>query len=113
MENWERKLNQVNSPDSTVQSHRDKLRNKLKNAPATTHARRKISMITLSLLLVVGFSGLTIAYPGWAEDVYQYVIVRKITLHTEDGTEIKIRTIQAEFEPGSVVCDSLMAKPAR
>ncbi|MBU1638755.1 T9SS type A sorting domain-containing protein [bacterium] len=109
MENWEDKNLRVHTPDSIIESHRDGLRSKLGKMPPRRHSAVKRSALVMTLILVVGLSGLTAAYPGWAEDLYQTVIVRNFTLHLKDGGEIKIRTIQAECEPGSAVCDSLFA----
>lgn len=109
MENWEDKNLRVHTPGSIIESHRDGLRSKLGKMPQHSHRAAKRSALVMTLILVVGLSGLTLAYPGWAEDLYNKVIIRTITLHTEDGAEIHIKSIQTQCPPGQGFCDSLVA----
>ncbi|RQV98116.1 T9SS C-terminal target domain-containing protein [bacterium] len=107
MENWEDKNLRVHTPNSIIESHRDGLRNKLGKMSPRRHSAVKRSALVMTLILVVGLSGLTLAYPGWAEDLYQTVIVRTITLKL-DESELNIKTIMTEGDFNASSCDSLV-----
>jgi hypothetical protein len=62
MENWEQKFNNVQTPDGSVNSHRQALRNNLKNVKPRSRARS--SALIATLVLVLGLSGLTVANPS-------------------------------------------------
>lgn len=100
MDNFEKRLENVQAPGNTVESHRDALRNKLKNAPRSTRTRS--SMLALSVLFVIGISGLTIANPNWVSDVVKIVTHESHFTSADGKQEYHIKTMEIEGPADSV-----------
>jgi hypothetical protein len=96
MENWEKRLNQVQTPDSIVPSHRDGLRNKLQSASVHAGRRAIRSVVAFGLALLLVLSGLTVVYPGWAKDMWRVVLVQRIMIRTQEGHRISINKYESE-----------------
>ncbi|MBK6765423.1 MAG: T9SS type A sorting domain-containing protein [bacterium] len=100
MDNWEQKLNHVETPESSVDSHRDALRNKLKNVKPRSRARS--SVLVASLVLVLGLTGLTVANPEWVSNVVK-IVTREAHFTSEDGKqEYFVQTMEIEGPADSV-----------
>ncbi len=100
MDNFEKRLENVQAPGSTVDSHRDALRSKLKNAPR--RSRTRASMLALSALFVIGISGLTIANPNWVSDVVKIVTHESHFTSADGKQEYHIKTMEIEGPADSV-----------
>ncbi len=96
MEDWEKRLNQVQPPDSIVPSHRDGLRKKLQSTSVHTGHRAIRSIAALGLALLLVLSGLTVVYPGWAKDMWRVVLVQRIRIRTQEGHSITINKYESE-----------------
>jgi hypothetical protein len=96
MEDWEKRLNQVQPPDSIVPSHRDELRKKLQSTSVHTGHRAIRSVVAFGLALVLALSGLTVVYPGWAKDIWRVVLVQRIRIRTQEGHSITINKYESE-----------------
>lgn len=100
MDNWEQKLTHVETPESTVDSHRDALRNKLNNVKPRSRARS--SVLVAGLVLVLGATGMTIANPGWVDNVVR-VFTREAHFTSADGKqEYFVQTMEIEGPADSV-----------
>jgi len=95
MENWERRFDRAHTPDASVPSHRDALRQHLQSEKIPSH-RAGRSAATLTVLALVVLGGLTLAYPGWTKDVWNSVIVQTITFRTKDGATVVIKKFPDE-----------------
>ncbi|MBU0507702.1 T9SS type A sorting domain-containing protein [bacterium] len=95
MENWERRFDRMHTPDSSVPSHREALRKQLQsdNIPPRCGGR---TVVTMVMMAVVMFGGLTLAYPSWAKDLWHTVLVHTITFRTQDGHTVVIKKFPAE-----------------
>jgi hypothetical protein len=103
MENWERRFDRVQPPDSSVPSHRDGLRQKLQSEKFPMgHRRRTVATLSITALLLV--SGLTMVYPSWAKDLMKAAFVQTITLHTKDGHTVMIKKMTSD--QCSTICDT-------
>jgi len=113
MENWERRFDRVQTPDSSVPSHREGLRMKLLSG-RIPRGHRLHTAVTLSILAVVIFSGLTVVYPSWAKDLWKTPFVQTITLHTKDGHTVMIKKMTLD-QCGDIcdtsACDSSWKTP--
>jgi hypothetical protein len=99
MESWEKRLNQVQTPDSIVPSHRDGLRKKLQSASVYGGHRVLRSVAAAGLVFLLLLGGLTVVYPGWAKDAWESVLVKiDITIRTQDGHNISIRKYESEAD---------------
>ena len=105
MENWEQKFNHVQTPDGSVNSHRQALRDNLKNVKPRSNMRSSAMIATL--VLVLGLSGLTVANPNWVRDVYMKITSKEIRFTDEAGREVHIKTVQVDAPAGAVPEDVL------
>jgi hypothetical protein len=106
MENWERRFDRVQPPDSSVPSHREELRKKLQSdrIPAG-HSRRAMAAFGLAALVTLG--ALTLGYPSWAKDLWNTVAVKTIMFRTKDGMRVVIRKMGPDAQC-SMPCDTQM-----
>lgn len=105
MENFEQKLENANTPDGSVESHRTALRKKLQTVKP--RAGMRSSALIATLVLVLGLSGLTVANPGWVKEIYMKVTSKEIRFTGEDGRQIHIKTVEVEAPEGAVTDDML------
>lgn len=103
MENWERRFDRVQPPDSSVPSHREALRKRLQSdkIPARHH-RRTAAALGITMLVTLG--ALTLGYPSWAKALWNTVFVQTTTLHTKDGHTVVIKRVPLEY--CEAVCDT-------
>jgi hypothetical protein len=100
MENWEQKFNNVQTPDGSVNSHRQALRNNLKNVKPRSRARS--SALIATLVLVLGLSGLTVANPEWVSNIVK-IVKHEAYFTSEDGKqEYHVKTLEIEGPADSV-----------
>jgi len=110
MENWEQQFERVQPPGSVVQSHRDSLRDKLKSGNVRPRPRVNRPLLVASLVAVLAFSGLTAAYTGWAEQIYRYVIVKKLRIQVNENTQMEIRSMLTDNVPGDSLCTRMVSE---
>jgi hypothetical protein len=106
MEEWEGRFDRMHTPNSSVPSHREALRQKLESAniPAG-HGRRTVATLCLTALVMLG--GLTLGYPSWAKDLWKTIQVQTITLHTQDGHTLMIKKMQCDPNGACpAICDT-------
>lgn len=103
MENWEQRFNRVQTPDSSVPSHREELRKKLQsNRIPAGHGLRAAATLSIAVLVTLG--ALTLGYPSWAKNLWNTPFVHTITLRTKVGHKVVIKKIPLEECAG--VCDT-------
>lgn len=109
MENWENKLNHVDLPNASVQSHKEALRNKLQTTKP--RSRMRASVVIASLVFVLVLTGLTVANPGWIKEIYVKVTAKELHFTSEDGRQVQIKTVEVEAPEGVVTEDMLKGDP--
>ncbi|RPH94574.1 T9SS C-terminal target domain-containing protein [candidate division KSB1 bacterium] len=107
MENWGQKFDRMQTPDSSVPSHREELRKRLlsHNIPVS---RGRRAAVTLSLTMLVVLGGLTLGYPSWAKDLWDTVVVKTITLSTDGGMKVVIKRMGPDGQCCPMPDDTLM-----
>jgi hypothetical protein len=111
MENWEDKFNCMRTPDASVPSHREGLRQKLESGKIPARrGRRAIATLSIGALVMLG--ALTLGYPSWAKDLINDFLVKTITLRTKDGRNVTIKTMRTDGSaaPCDTACKMIVVR---